>query len=68
MIIIVPTLSGYGVVRHVAVSVPLVPQLLDGVKYMEQPPPPETRDLRKMRRQDTPRAPALHAIGRYAAR
>jgi hypothetical protein len=68
MVVVVPELTGYAVLRHVYVSVPYVACLLDGMKYLEQPPPAETRDLRKMRRQDTPRPPTLHAIVRHAVR
>jgi hypothetical protein len=32
MVIVVPQLTGYAVVRYVAVSLVLVPQLLDGEK------------------------------------
>ena len=35
MVVIVPELTGYASIQHVAVSLPLVPQLLDGKKYME---------------------------------
>ena len=34
MVIRVPELTGYGGVRHVAVSLPYVAQLIDGVKFM----------------------------------
>lgn len=66
MVVVVPELTGYAVLRHVYVSVPYAACLLDGVKYMEQPPPPETRDLRKMRRQETPRAPTLRRLVKLA--
>lgn len=35
MVIVVPLLASYAKVRHVHVSLPLVPELLDGVKYRE---------------------------------
>jgi hypothetical protein len=43
--------------RAHAQQVPLVPQLLDGVKYIEpdEEPPPETRDLRRIRHGKPPR-------------
>jgi phage terminase large subunit-like protein len=34
MVVIVPELTGYASVRHVAVSLPYAAQLIDGVKYM----------------------------------
>ena len=34
MVVIVPELTGYASIRHVAVSLPYVAQLIDGVKYM----------------------------------
>ena len=34
MVVIVPELTGYASVRHVAVSLPHTAQLIDGKKYM----------------------------------
>ena len=34
MVVIVPELTGYASIRHVAVSLPYMAQLIDGVKYM----------------------------------
>jgi hypothetical protein len=34
MVVIVPELTGYASIRHVAVSLPYVAQLIDGKKYM----------------------------------
>ncbi|UPT98877.1 hypothetical protein J4G48_0012845 [Bradyrhizobium barranii subsp. apii] len=52
MVILMPTLSGYGSVQHVPVSLPRVAPLLDGVEYLEPDdvPQPEIRDLRRLRR------------------
>jgi hypothetical protein len=52
MFIIVPMATGYGGIKHVVVSLALVPALVDGVKYMDDPhavPAPQTRDLRRLR-------------------
>ena len=68
MIVIMPVLSGYASVLHVAVSLPLIPQILDHRKYLEPAdmPPKQSRDLRRMRQ--TPRAPTLKAMVRLAAK
>jgi hypothetical protein len=68
MVTVVPQLSGYGSVLHAYVSVPLVPCLLDGVRYMmpEDVPAPESRDLRRIRQGKPPRAPSLRMLVRYA--
>ncbi|WP_063984972.1 hypothetical protein [Bradyrhizobium sp.] len=52
------------------ISVPLVPALLDGVRYMlpEDVPPPEIRDLRRLRREKAPRAPSMRTLVRWARR
>ena len=34
MVVIVPELTGYASIRHVAVSLPYAAQLINGVKYM----------------------------------
>ena len=48
MIAVVPMLSGYGAVLHARVSVPLIPCLIDGRKYLmpEDAPQAESRDER----------------------
>ncbi|WP_456683708.1 hypothetical protein [Bradyrhizobium sp. S3.14.4] len=49
------------------ISVPLVPQLLDGVKYMEHAPPREIKDLRRLRLEPAkPRAPTIRAMVKLA--
>ena len=35
MVVIVPELTGYASIRHIAVSLPYASQLIDHVKYME---------------------------------
>jgi hypothetical protein len=51
MIIIAIELTGYGTLRYVAVSLPYVAALIDGRKYRlpGDVPPPESRDLRRLR-------------------
>jgi hypothetical protein len=71
MVIIVPMLSGYASVLHVAVSLPRVDLLMDGKKYLEPAdvPPPESRDLRRLRQGKVkPRAPTLRSMVRLAVR
>ena len=47
MVVIVPELTGYASIRHIAVSLPYASQLIDHVKYMEpqdvKPPEGEYR-------------------------
>jgi hypothetical protein len=64
MVIRVVELTGYGTVRHVWVSVPFIPCLLDGKKYREPDdvPKPESRDFRRMH----PRAPTLRMMVKIA--
>lgn len=47
------------------ITLPLVPALVDGVRYLleQDIPPPETRDMRKLRRS---RAPSLRSMVRLA--
>jgi hypothetical protein len=58
MVVIVPELTGYASIRRVAVSLPYVAQLIDGVKYMlpQDVKPPEGDTERRRR---APRAPGL---------
>ena len=53
MVVIVPELTGYASIRHVAVSLPYVGGLVDGVKYMEladiKPPEGDTERRRQQR-------------------
>ena len=64
MIVIVPELTGYASIRHVAVSLPLVPQLLDGKKYMEAKDLPRLHgtELRRAR------APSMRFLVKLALR
>ena len=66
MIIVMPELTGYASIRHVAVSLPYAAQLIDGKKYMlpGDVKPPEGGTER--RRQRAPRAPSLRALVRWA--
>ena len=66
MVVIVPELTGYASIRHVAVSLPYAAQLIDGVKYMlpHDVKPPEGGTER--RRQRAPRAPSMRTLVRWA--
>ena len=68
MVVIVPELTGYASIRHVAVSLPYVAQLIDGKKYMlpGDVKPPEGGTER--RRQGAPRAPSLRFLVEMALR
>ena len=52
MVVIVPELTGYASIRHVAVSLPYAAQLIDGVKYMlpDDVKPPEGGTERRRQR------------------
>lgn len=68
MVIRVPELTGYGGVRHVAVSLPYAAQLVDGVKYMlpgDVKPPEGGTELRRQR---APRGPTLRSLMKLALR
>ena len=66
MVIRVPELTGYGGVRRVAVSLPYVAQLIDGVKFMlpgdVKPPEGDT----ELRRQRAPRGPTMRSLVKLA--
>ena len=66
MVVIVPELTGYASVRHVAVSLPYAAQLIDGKKYTlpGDVKPPESGTER--RRQRAPRAPSMRTLVRWA--
>ena len=68
MVVIVPELTGYASIRHVAVSLTYAAQLIDGVKYMlpGDVKPPESGTER--RRQRAPRAPSLRVLVRWAVK
>ncbi len=68
MIIRTVELTGYAGIRSVFVSVPLVPCLLDGVKYMlpADVKPPE--DNTEARRKRAPRGPSLRSLVKLAVR
>ena len=65
MVVIVPELTGYASIRHVAVSLPYVAALF-GEKYMlpQDVKPPEGGTER--RRQRAPRAPSMRTLVRWA--
>jgi len=67
MVVIVPELTGYASVRHVAVSLPYVAALI-GEKYMlpQDVKPPEGGTER--RRQRAPRAPSMRTLVKWAQR
>lgn len=69
MVIRIPVPTGYAGVRHVWVSVPLIPCLL-GDKYVmpDDVPLPESRDLRRLRQGAVkpPRAPTLRTVVKWA--
>jgi hypothetical protein len=62
MVIIVPELTGYASIRHIAVSLAHMPALVDGVKYMEPRDVPrlEGTELRRAR------APSLRFLVKQA--
>jgi hypothetical protein len=68
MVVIVPELTGYASIRHIAVSLPYASQLIDHVKYMQpqdvKPPEGDT----ERRRQRAPRAPSLRYLVRLAVK
>ena len=68
MVVIVPELTGYATIRHVAVSLPYAAQLIDGVKYMQPGDlkPPEGSTER--RRQRAPRAPSMRYLVKLAVK
>ena len=68
MVVIVPELTGYASIRHVAVSLPYAAQLVDGTKYMEpgDVKPPEGGS--EKRRQRAPRAPSMRSMVKLAVR
>ena len=68
MVVIVPELTGYASIRHIAVSLPYASQLIDHVKYMQpqdvKPPEGDT----ERRRQRAPRAPSPRYLVRLAVK
>jgi hypothetical protein len=68
MVVIVPELTGYASIRHIAVSLPYASQLIDHVKYMEpqdvKPPEGDT----ERRRQRAPRAPSMRYLVKLAVK
>ena len=62
MVVIVPELTGYASISHVAVSLPYAAQLIDGVKYML----PGGREAAGRRYRTTPAACAARAVNAHA--
>jgi hypothetical protein len=56
MVIQMPEFTGYAGIRHVAVSLPLVDALIDGVKY--RMPDDDVKLARDFRRSRRPRGPS----------
>src|SRR5260370_19813577 len=65
MTILMPELTGYGGIRHIAVSLPYVPALLDGKKYMEPQDVPRLQGT-ELYRARAPRGPTLRSLVRLA--
>jgi hypothetical protein len=65
MVIRVPQQTGYGGVLHVAVSVPRIERLIDGVKYVE-PQDVKAMEGSDLGRERAPRTPPLRVLVRYA--
>ena len=57
-----PELTGYGTIRYVAVSLPFVAGLVDGVKNMLPADVKQSEDDTERRRQRAPRAPSLKRV------
>jgi hypothetical protein len=65
MVVIVPELTGYASIRHVAVSLPYAAQLIDGTKYME-PADVKPLDDATERRRYRHRGPTLRSLVKLA--
>jgi hypothetical protein len=68
MVVIVPELTGYASIRHVAVSLPYAAQLIDGVKYMLPGDVKSPEGDTERRRQRAPRAPSFRYLVQLAMR
>jgi hypothetical protein len=68
MVIVLPELTGYGSIRRIAVSLPLVHELLDGKKYLMPGDVKPADGATERRRQGAPRAPSLRALVRWAVK
>ena len=67
MVVIVPELTGYASIRHVAVSLPYAAQLINGVKYM-LPSDVKSPEGNTERRQRTRRSPSFRSLVKLAMR
>ena len=68
MVVIVPELTGYASIRHVAVSLPYVAQLIDGVKYMLPQDVKLPEGGTERRRPRAPCAPSMRTLVKWALR
>jgi hypothetical protein len=68
MVVIVPELTGYASIRHVAVSLPYAAQLIDGVKYMLPGDVKAPEDASERRRERAPRGPTMRSLVRLAVK
>lgn len=67
MVVIVPELTGYASIRHIAVSLPYASQLIDHVKYMgPQDVKPSEGDTE--RRRHRARGPTLRSLVKLAVK
>jgi hypothetical protein len=66
MVLIVPELTGYASIRHIAVSLPYASQLIDHVKHMEPPDVKPHEGDTERRRQRAPRAPSMRFLVKLA--
>jgi hypothetical protein len=67
MIVIVPELTGYASIRHIAVSLRHAAQLIDHVKYME-PQDVKSNEDDTERRRHLPRAPSMRYLVKLAVK
>ncbi len=68
MVVIVPELTGYASIRHVAVSLPYAAQLIDGVKYMLPQDVKSPEGDTERRRHRAPRAPSMRYLVKLAVK
>jgi hypothetical protein len=66
MVVMVPELTGYASIRHIAVSLPYASQLIDHVKYMEPQDVKQPEGDTERRRQRAPRGPSYRSLVKLA--
>lgn len=64
MVLLVPELTGYASIRHIAASLPYASQLIHHVKYMEPQDVKPSEGDSEHRRQRAPRAPSMRFLVR----